>query len=126
MDVGTISSDRTTFDIAGYDETNSVLTQTDNGTLVTTRWIYKDEDNRAVVLQKTDPSHTVFARGTKLHISRYLGAAKPKHQHDSTTEDVVGKLAIDVDFANPNLKTKLVSTADGQTTTAYYVPVILK
>ena len=64
MDVGTISSDRTTFDIAGYDETNSVLTQTDNGTLVTTRWIYKDEENRAVVLQKTDPSHTAFAKGT--------------------------------------------------------------
>ena len=126
MDVGTISSDRTTFDIAGYDETNSVLAQTDNGTLVTTRWIYKDEENRAVVLQKTDPSHTSFAKGTKLHISRYLGAAKPKHQHDHSTEDVVAKLATDVDFNDPNLRTKTVVDANGQTTTAVYVPVILK
>ena len=126
MDVGTISSDRTTFDIAGYDETNNVLTQTDNGTLVTTRWIYKDEENRAVVLQKTDPSHTTFAKGTKLHISRYLGAAKPKHQHDHSTEDVVAKLATDIDFANPGLRSKTVTTSSGETTTAYFVPVILK
>ena len=126
MDVGTISGDHTTFDIAGYEETNSVLTQTDNGVTVTTRWIYKDEQNRAVVLQKVDPSRKQFAKGTKLHISRFLGAAKPKHQHDRNNEDVVAKLAIDVDFDNHALRTKTVTDADGLTTTAVYVPVILK
>ena len=126
MDVGTISSDHTTFDIAGYDETNSVLTQTDNGVTVTTRWIYKDEQNRAVVLQKVDPSRKQFAKGTKLHISRFLGVAKPKHQHDRQSEDVVAKLAIDVDFDNHSLRTKTVTDSNGQTATAVYVPVILK
>ena len=126
MDVGTVNADHTSFDIAGYDETNSVLTQVDNGTTVTTRWIYKDEENRAVVLQKVDPSTTLFARGTKLHVSRFLGCAKPKHRHDRDNEDVVAKLAIDVDFNDPNLRTKTVVDANGQTTTAVYVPVILK
>ena len=35
-------------------------------------------------------------------------------------------LAIDVDFNDPNLRTKTVVDANGQTTTAVYVPVILK
>lgn len=126
MDVGIINSDNSSFDIAGYDETNSVLTQTDNGTNIITRWIYKDEENRAVVLQKIDPSETTFALGTKLHISRFRGAAKPKHKHDTSHDDVVAKLAVDVNFDDPGLRTKLVYSSDNQSTTAYFVPVILK
>ena len=77
------------------------------------------------MLTKTVPQTIQFARGTRLHISRFNGCAEPKHAHDMT-DDVVGRLAVDVDFENNQFVTKTVTGSDGVQATAYYVPVILK
>ena len=49
MDVGTVSQDESTFDIDILEETDSVLVKNTN----TIRWLYKNEKNELVVLEKT-------------------------------------------------------------------------
>ena len=125
MDVGQVSADHTTFDISNFDETNSVITTTHNVDSTVIKWIYKDLDNRAIMLTKTIPRVNTYNRGTKLHVSRFDGCAEPKHPHD-TEDNVVGRLAVDVDFANNTFAQKTVTDSNGVQAIAYYIPVILK
>ena len=76
MDVGRFTNAaKTTFDLDALDETDSVITQTAAAGTHRTRWMFKDEEQRLVVLEKVQPVQTSFARGTKLHISHALGVA---------------------------------------------------
>ena len=125
MDVGQVSTDHTTFDISNFAETNSIITTTHGPTSTIIKWIYKDLDNRAVMLTKTIPRVNTFSRGTKLHVSRFNGCAEPKHPHDRE-DDVVGRLAVDVDFSNNTFVQKTVTDSNGVQAIAYYIPVILK
>ena len=61
MDVGTISQDGNSFDIAGLDETESLLVRSANQI----RWLYKDEDNRLIILSKTRP---ILGKGSFVEI----------------------------------------------------------
>ena len=123
MDVGVISEDFTTFDIAQYEELNSVLSRLDNGSVVRTRFLYKDEQNRAVSLHKEEPKRMVFPRGTRLSISPVSGVAQCDHPHRTNRKGVVGRLAIDLDFAQPDPQLETITLEDG--TKLYRVPVIL-
>ena len=51
MDVGTISEDGNSFDIANLAETESLLVRNANQI----RWLYKDENNRLIILTKSRP-----------------------------------------------------------------------
>ena len=124
MDVGVISEDFSTFDIAQYEELNSVLSRLDNGTVVRTRFLYKDEQNRAVSLHKEEPKRMVFPRGTRLSISAVEGVAQCVHPHKQQQQvTVVGRLAVDLDFAQPDPALETITLGDG--TVLYRVPVIL-
>lgn len=53
MDVGRFTNEeRTAFDLDALDETNSVITQSSVGGIHRIRWLYKDEEQRLVVLEK--------------------------------------------------------------------------
>ena len=123
MDVGVISEDFTTFDIAQYEELNSVLSRLDNGAVVRTRFLYKDEQNRAVSLHKEEPKQMVFPRGTRLSISAVSGVAQCDHPHKTNSTTSVGRLAVDLDFAQPDPQLETITLEDG--TKLYRVPVIL-
>lgn len=124
MDVGVISEDFSTFDIAQYEELNSVLSRLDNGTVVRTRFLYKDEQNRAVSLHKEEPKQMVFPRGTRLSISAVEGVAQCVHPHNQQQQQtVVGRLAVDLDFTQPDPALETMTLEDG--TVLYRVPVIL-
>ena len=123
MDVGVISEDGRSFDIAQYNELNSVISRLDDGTTIRTRFVYKDEENRAVILQKTEPKQTYFPRGTRLAISSHSGVARCKHPQDRETKDVVARLAVPIDFAANNYTYETTTMGDG--TVVYRLPVIL-
>ena len=127
MDVGQLNADHTSFDLDNLDETNSVITRTSTSTTKKIRWLYKDEENRLVVLEKTNPIKTAFERGTLLRISTVLdGVAEPKHSQDKETATTVGKLAINIDFENPGaLAQKTITDANGVSHICLLCPVIL-
>ena len=53
MDVGRFTNtERTSFDLDALDETNSVITQSTHNGVHRIRWLYKDEEQRLVVLEK--------------------------------------------------------------------------
>ena len=127
MDVGQLNADHTSFDLDNLDETNSVITRTSTSTTKKIRWLYKDEENRLVVLEKTNPIKTTFERGTLLRISVISdGVAEPKHSQDKETATTVGKLAIDIDFENPGaLAQKTIVDSNGVSHLCLLCPVIL-
>lgn len=126
MEVGQLTPDHTSFDLDNLDETNSVITRTttpQGGKRV--RWLYKDEQLKLITLEKTDTPPDAFPRGTPLLISALTGCAEPAHPRSA--EKPVARLAIPLDFANPNpnLQTRTVTDALGASLTAYLVPIIL-
>ena len=124
MDVGVISEDGGSFDIAQYEEMNSVISRLDNGATVRTRFVYKDEGNRAVILQKAESRQTLFPRGTRLAVSAaHSGVAMCKHPRDQGNRDVVARLAVPLDFAAANNEYQQRTLEDG--TVVYRVPVIV-
>ena len=127
MEVGQLNEDHSSFDLDNLDETNSVITRTSTSTTNKIRWLYKNEKNELVVLEKTDAIKTGFARGKSLRISAVSdGVAEPKHSQDKEIATTVGRLAIDIDFANPGeLPQRTVVDANGVSHVCLLVPVIL-
>ena len=126
MDVGRFTdTNRTTFDLDALNETDSVITRSAFGGTHRTRWLYKDEDQKLVVLEKTLPVSTYFPRGTKLHISKVAGVAQPNH--NNAIQPIVGRLAVNVDFAQPvGFQQRVVIDPDGTEHIALLVPIIIK
>ena len=127
MEVGSLNEDFTSFDLDNLEETNSVITRTTNSTTKKIRWLYKDEQNQFIVLEKAEPIKTSFKRGTSLCISAVAdGVAEPKHTQNKEAATTVGRLAIDVDFENPAaLAQRTVVDANGVSHVCLLVPVIL-
>ena len=127
MDVGTLNNDHTSFDLDNLDETNSVITRTTTNGTKKIRWLYKDEQQRFIVLEKTHQIKSSFDRGALLRISSVSsGVAEPKHTDDKEVAETVGKLAISVDFENPgSLLQRTVVDANGNSHLALLCPVIL-
>ena len=127
MDVGQLNADHTSFDLDNYDETNSIISRTRTSSETKIRFLYKNEKNELVVLEKTNPIKTSFARGTLLRISSVSdGVAEPKHSQDQEAATTVGRLAIDIDFENPGaLAQKTVVDANGVSHLCLLCPVIL-
>ena len=125
MDVGRFTNaNRTTFDLDALDETDSVITRSSLNGTNRTRWMYKDEQQQLVVLEKVQSIQSTFARGTKLHISHAAGVAQPNHANSE--QPVVAKLAVDVDFGAPGaLQQRTLTDANGKQHTALLVPVII-
>ena len=66
MDVGTFTNEtHTTFDLDALDETDSVITRSAATGTHRTRWMYKDEQQQLVMLEKLRPVTTSFPRGTR-------------------------------------------------------------
>ena len=86
MEVGQLTSDKRSFDLDNLDETNSVITHITTGNQRKVRWLYKDEANRLVVLEKSEPVSQAFSRGTRLKISKVDGVAAIKHSEEKTQE----------------------------------------
>ena len=127
MEVGQLTADHTSFDLDNLDETNSIISRTSTSTTTKIRWLYKNEKDELVVLEKTSPIETSFARGTLLRISSVLdGVAEPKHSEDKETPTTVGRLAIDIDFENPGaLPQKTVVGSNGVSHVCLLCPIIL-
>ena len=120
MDVGVLSSDLTTFDIDAIGETAATLVRNDS----LTRFIFKNEALELVVLEKSEVLPSVIPMGTLLKICDVPGYA---HATLDTviTNDVCGKLSVDLDFNDTsNFNTKVV-VHDGVTRTAVLVPIII-
>ena len=126
MEVGQLTTDKTSFDLDNLDETNSVITHLTTGNERKVRWLYKDEASRLVVLEKSEPISQSFPRGTRLKISKIAGVAAIKHVEEKTHENTVAKLAIDLDFANPGaLEQRTFVDSEGNNHVALLCPVIL-
>ena len=125
MDVGTFTNaNHTTFDLDALDETDSVIMRSSLSGEHRTRRMYKDEQQRLVMLEKVRPVTTTFPRGTKLHISRANGVAQPNHNNPK--QPIVARLAIDVNFTAPgSLTQRIVTDSNGVQHTALLVPVII-
>ena len=120
MDVGTINETLTSFDIDALGETDAVLIRSDG----LTRFLYKDEQQQLVALEKSEQLTDILELGTLLTISDVDGYA---HATLSTnlTADVCGKLAARIDWSNVEEFHSKEVVKDGVTRTAYLVPVIL-
>ena len=127
MEVGQLTSDHTSFDLDNLDETNSVITRTSTNGTKKIRWLYKDETNRFIVLEKTHQVQSSFNRGTLLCLSAvHDGVAEPQHPEKKNIAETVGKLAIDVDFENPGTPVqRTVVDASGNSHVCLLCPVIL-
>ena len=126
MEVGQLTIEKTSFDLDNLDETNSVITHLTTGNQRKVRWLYKDEANRLVVLEKSEPISQSFSRGTRLKISKVDGVAAIKHSEDKTNQTTVAKLAIDIDFANPGaLEQRTFVDSEGKDHVALLCPIIL-
>ena len=126
MEVGQLTTDKTSFDLDNLDETNSVITHLTTGNQRRIRWLYKDEENRLVVLEKSEPVSQSFSRGTRLKISKIQGVAAIKHAEEKEHENTVAKLAIDIDFENPgSLQQRTFVDSEGNDHVALLCPVIL-
>ena len=126
MEVGQLTTDKTSFDLDNLDETNSVITHITTGNQRKVRWLYKDETNRLVVLEKSEPVSQAFSRGTRLKISKVDGVAAIKHSEEKTQETTIAKLAIDIDFENPgSLQQRTFVDSEGNDHVALLCPVIL-
>ena len=118
MDVGVVTGQ--TFDIDSVGETNAVLIK-NNGQ---NRWLYKNEKDELVILEKTEILPEIIPIGTLLKISEIPGYAHPVVDHNLTGE-ICGKLGVQVDWDNLNAyHTKNISV-DGFTRTCALLPVIL-
>ena len=120
MQVGTLSSDRTSFDITEFDETNSVLAQTESSGVTTTRWLYHDEESRMIELRRQADVGTVLEAGSKIKLSSVAGVGTPT----LCSDNAVAVLLVDLDFQNHSFQTKQV-VLDGVETTAVLAPVRL-
>ena len=121
MDVGVINETLTSFDIDALGETNAVLIRNDG----LTRFLYKDEDDQLVTLEKSEVLNDVLELGTLLKISDVDGYA---HAVLSTTitSDVCGKLACAIDWNDVSaFHSRQVVDDNGVTRTAYLLPVVL-
>ena len=127
MEVGQLTTDHTSFDLDNLDETNSVITRTQTNDTKKIRWLYKDEENKFIVLEKTHQIQSSFNRGTLLCLSAvHDGVAEPQHPEKTHAAETVGKLAIDVDFENPGaLIQRTVVDASGNSHVCLLCPVIL-
>ena len=97
-DVGSISADGTTFDIDNVDETDSLIVRSDINNVVKTRWIYRDENGRMVIHERSKVMPNVVEAGSYLSISEVPGYAS--QQIGPRTSTSVAKLSVDVDFDN--------------------------
>ena len=124
MQTGQITEDRTSFDISDLDETNSVLVRNHG----ITKFIYKDEQDRAVILTRTEAIPSVAARGTMCEISEVPGYAEPVFAGGISA---VATLLTDVDWdalesgADTSLKT-VTFDHDGVGRFAVLAPCFLK
>ena len=126
MEVGRLTSDKTSFDLDNLEETNSIITHLTANNERKVRWLYKDEANRLVVLEKSEPVSQAFSRGTRLKISKVDGVAAIKHSEEKTQETTIAKLAIDIDFENPgSLEQRTFVDSEGNDHVALLCPVIL-
>ena len=127
MEVGQLTSDRTSFDLDNLEETNSVITRSLTNGTKKVRWLYKDETNRFIVLEKSHQIQSSFNRGALLCLSAvHDGVAEPRHPEEKNDAETVGRLAIDVDFENPGeLVQRTVVDASGNAHVCLLCPVIL-
>ena len=118
MDVGKIFA--TTFDIDSLDETDAVLVR-NNGE---TKFIWKNENNEAEMLIKTETVPNVVPQGSLLKISEIAGFAQPVLDKNLTAT-VCGKLAAPIDWNDTSGFHTQTLTHDGVVRTAVLAPVVL-
>jgi hypothetical protein len=118
MDIGTVSA--TTFDIDSLGETDAVLVR-GNGV---TKFIWKNENNEAVMLQKNVETSNVSRAGSLLKISDVDGYAKPVLDKNLTAT-VCGKLVADIDWDDISNFHSATFVADGVERVAVLAPVVL-
>ena len=118
MDVGVISNG--SFDIDAVGETDAVLIRNDGET----KWLYKNELNELVILQKTEALPQVIPKGTLLKICEVSGYAKPVVDINLSS-DICGKLSVDLNWENLEDFHSKTITHEGVSRLAALVPVIL-
>ena len=118
MDVGKLFE--TTFDIDSIDETDAVLVR-NNGE---TKFIWKNEDNEAEMLVKTESVPDVVPQGSLLKISEIPGFAQPVLDKNLTST-VCGKIAAPIDWNDTSGFHTQTWMHDGVERTAVLAPVVL-
>jgi len=118
MQIGEISGE--TFDISDFDETNSILVRNEINGVVSTKWIYQDENGVMVQLIREVNAGTTLQTGTKIAISSVPGVGVPTLQNDA-----VAITLTDVDFNSSSFASRSVVDSLGNTITALLVPVRL-
>ena len=126
MQTGVIDFENYTFDISDVAETNAVLVRNHGET----KLIWKDLQDRAVMLRKTAVIPAVTAIGAMVEIGDVPGHGEPVYA-DTLEKSTVATVLTDVDWdalesgADVSLKTNTFQH-DGVTRFAVLAPVFLK
>ena len=125
-DIGTISGN--TFDIDSVAETGSLLVRSDTGGVLKNRFIYRDESGSLVIHERQkNVGVGTLAKGTLLKLSEIPGhAVQVDVEHTQVTNDVVGRLLIDVDWSDLSKYFSKTITVGETTYDAVLVPVKLQ
>ena len=117
MQVGELNEAGDSFDIKNLEETNALLIRND----AQTKFIYKDEENRAVMLRRTLQLPDEMPIGTSLKMSSVAGYAT----HSVEKRDQVARTLAPVDWNDLSAyKTKTI-TVNGVDRLCALVPVLL-
>jgi len=122
MDVGTIHDDGT-FDIADIAENEQLLVKTDEGGVVSTRWMFRNPDGKLVIHERSENHPEIAKKGSYLEIG-LPGYAVPSM--DTTYDNrKVAKLLCDINWNDTSPFEVSSVDIDGETYTAVLAPVKL-
>ena len=117
MQVGVLNEAGDSFDIKNLEETNAVLIRNDGQT----KFIYKDEQNQAVMLRRIVDLPDVVPIGTSLKLSDIPGFATISVER----RDQIARTLSPIDWNDlSSYKTKTIAV-DGVDRTCALVPVLL-
>jgi len=124
MDVGEITENGTSFDIASVGETDAVLVRSDTGGILKTRWMYKDEQNQLIVHEKTLQTPNIVPKGSYISISQVPGYGQ-QELGSFPSNKTTARTCTDINFDDLSSFHSKTITVDGVQFVAALVPVKL-